>query len=573
MAGSGALARRYAPFLILAAVQVLLVAVVPSTGGPGRGSTLAAGPGAAPGEDAISPTEEIAGEGGGDTVTTGGGSSGGGASGSGSGSGTTGGGSSGGGGGSGGGGRGGLTADRSKCAKDGLRQQDVTLTSPPCVPRWSGPNPGATYQGVSDTEVVVIKYRVTLGEQVDAILRTQGLASTRAEEAHAAAAFAKFFEKRYEFYGRKINWVDFESSCTVTPPNIPCFRNDAKTLNEKYLPFAVFWTNSTVQAEFFDEWSRLNVVNIGGWHFNADFNLRLRPYHWDVFMDGTRTARNLAEYWCKKMQGKNATLAGDPRKRTTKRKVGIITQDYEATRKNAQDFLRLVSGEMCGSPADTLTPPFYTPSDITKASEIAPAAMEKMDTNGVTSVVMMTDPIGPRFFTTAATGRQYYPENLLAGSGLIDYDVLGRLYDPPQWRNAFGPGHLAEPIPFNQSDAARAAADVGVTGLYAGANLLFAYMNLAASQIQMSGPTLTPANVERGMHALPAWGGWERSHNPASVLVKYGPGDYTAIEDSRHTYWSPDTPSKIDGKPGAYLAVQNGRRWEMGTWTAGEPKQ
>jgi len=407
---------------------------------------------------------------------------------------------------------------------------------------------------------------------VDAILRTQGLASTRAEEAHAAAAFAKFFEKHYEFYGRKINWVDFESSCTVTPPNIPCFRNDAKTLNEKYLPFAVFWTNSTVQAEFFDEWSRLNVVNIGGWHFNADFNLRLRPYHWDVFMDGTRTARNLAEYWCKKMQGKPANLAGDPTMRTTKRKVGIITQDYEATRKNAVDFLRYVSGEMCGSPSET-TSPFYTPSDITKASEIAPTAMEKMDTEGVTSVVMMTDPIGPRFFTTAATGRQYYPENLLAGSGLIDYDVLGRLYDPPQWRNAFGPGHLAEPIPFNQSDAARAAADVGVTGLYAGANLLFAYMNLAASQIQMSGPTLTPANVERGMHALPAWGGWERSHNPASVLVKYGPGDYTAIEDSRHTYWSPDTPSKIDGKPGAYLAVQNGRRWEMGTWAAGEPKQ
>jgi hypothetical protein len=160
----------------------------------------------------------------------------------------------------------------------------------------------------------------------------------------------------------------------------------------------------------------------------------------------------------------------------------------------------------------------------------------------------------------------------LAGSGLIDYDVLGRLYDPPQWANAFGPGHLAEPIPFNQSDAARAAADVGTTGLYSGANLLFAYMNAAASMIQMSGPTLTPANVERGMHALPAYGGWERSKNPASVLVKWGPGDYTAIEDSRHTWWDANVTSKIDGKPGAYRPMENGRRWEIGTWTAGEPK-
>jgi len=402
----GATARRYAPFLLLAAVQALLIAVVPSTGGPDNG-TLVAGPGAAPGEDAVSPTEELAG--GGDTGTqsaagpAGSATSGGGGS-TGSGGGTSGSGSGGAGGGSGDKRPGTLTADRSKCAKDGKRQQDITITnpSPPCVPRWTGFNGGAPYQGVTETEVVVVKYRAPLPEQVNAILRLEGLASTREEEAHAAAAFAKFFDKHFEFYGRKIKWVDFESDCSVSPPDLPCFRQEARDINKQYHPFALFWFNATVQAEFFDELSRLGMLNVGGWHFSADFNVAHRPYHWDIFMDGTRTARNLADFWCKKMQGKPADKAGDPNMWTKKRKVGVISQKFEVTKSNAEEFTRLVSGEMCGSPADTV-PPFFTESDINQAALISREAMESLQKQGATSVVFMTDPIGPRFYTSAAT--------------------------------------------------------------------------------------------------------------------------------------------------------------------------
>jgi hypothetical protein len=250
----------------------------------------------------------------------------------------------------------------------------------------------------------------------------------------------------------------------------------------------------------------------------------------------------------------------------------VITQDFPVTRKNATDFVAMVRGGMCGSSADAADP-VYTPSDISRAQQTAITAMQRLEDDGVTTVVFMSDPIGPRFFTNAATSQGYYPEHLLAGSGLIDYDVLGRLYETSQWVNAFGPGHLAEPIPFSQSDAAKAAADVGVTGLYSGANLLYAYMSLVATQVQMAGPNLTPATVERGVLNLPASGGWERTRNPASVLVKFGPGDYTAIEDSRHTWWDPGATSKIDGGTGAYRAVEGGRRWEMGKWAGGEPKQ
>jgi hypothetical protein len=579
VAQPGTIARRYAPFVVLAAVQVLLVAMVPSKGPvlePEASAVFTEGGpgsigGAAPGSGPVGSSEgSIPGSGdtGADAPAAGGE---GGAPG---GSQPAGGSASGGAGEAGGAGpaaAAGPAGDRSRCTADG-RAQGVTNSAPACVPRTGGDNGGATYQGVTGDEITLLRYRPKSNAQVDAILRTQGLASSPEEEQHAHDAFAAFFEKHYELHGRKIKWVVAQGTCEISPPDIPCFRDEVKRLNAEHKPFAAFWLQSTTQGEFFQQWSQLRVVNVGGWHFNGAFNSSLRPYHYDVFMDGTRTARNLADYWCKKMQSKPASLAGDPTLRATRRKVGIITQDFPVTRANAVDFVRLVTGEMCGSREDA-SDPIYTPSDISRAQQTANTAIQKLKAEGVTTLVIMSDPIGPRFFTQAATAQRWFPEHLLAGSGLIDYDPLGRLYDPAQWVNAFGPGHLGDPIPFDESDAAKAAADVGVTGVYSGANLLYAYMHLLVGGIQAAGPQLTPASFERGLLTSEPYGGWERSKNPAVPMVRWGPDDYTAVEDSRHTYWSPDATSKIDGKPGAYIALEGGRRWEIGTWPAGDPKQ
>lgn len=567
MTNAGSLARRYAPFLILAAVQVLLVAVVPSTGGPGAGrntSALGPGAGAGAGNTFVDPeTGQIIDAVTGEVLGTSPEFAAGGVTGGTGGTGRTG----------GTGGGGGLTGDKSKCAPDGKRQQDITLASPPCVAKFAGNNGGATYkQGVTAEEVVVLRYRPKSNQAVDALLATQGLASSADEERIAQDAFAKFFEKRYEFYGRKVRWEWVQGTCEMSPPDVPCFRTEVNRLNDKFKPFAVYYTAATNQSEFFEEWTKLGVVNVGGWHFNNDWVTSQRPYHYDLFMDGSRAVRHLADYWCKKMQGKNANLSGDITAHTKRRKVGILTQDFEVTRKNAQEFYAHVTGGMCGSKVDAAEP-VYTPSDISKSQLVARTNMERLKNDGVTSVVIMTDPLNPHFSSRAATELGWYPEWLLSGTGLIDYDVLGRLYDQSQWRNAFGPGHLGEPIPFGDSDAARAARDVGVNSVYSGANLLYSYMAQIASLIQMTGPNLNPENMERNNLALPAQGGWERTKNPASVLLKYGPGDYTLIEDSRHTYWDPNAVSKIDNKPGAYRAVSNGQRWELGKWPTGEPRQ
>ena len=53
--------------------------------------------------------------------------------------------------------------------------------------------------------------------------------------------------------------------------------------------------------------------------------------------------------------------------------------------------------------------------------------------------------------------------------------------------------------------------------------------------------------------------------------MHFGNGDYTAISDARQVWWDPNAPSKIDGKAGAYVDMDGGRRYAIGEWTPGEP--
>jgi hypothetical protein len=222
-------------------------------------------------------------------------------------------------------------------------------------------------------------------------------------------------------------------------------------------------------------------------------------------------------------------------------------------------------------------PIIYTyQSDIARAEEQTRATVTKMKDDKITSVYFYGDPIAPKFFTTGCTQQGFFPEHVLTGTGLIDYDVLGRLYNPEQWKNAFGLSHLTNPLPFAKSDAAIVYKGGG--GTYDDShpthnqNLPWAYFNLMATGIQQAGPNLTPANFERGLLSTPPSGGWAATKGRADVtLVKFAPGDYTAISDAREVYWDSQAISSIDGKPGAYVSFNGGRRYANGEWPAGEP--
>jgi hypothetical protein len=212
-------------------------------------------------------------------------------------------------------------------------------------------------------------------------------------------------------------------------------------------------------------------------------------------------------------------------------------------------------------------PMFTYSSDINRAEEQTRVTVAGLIDAKVTTVACMCDAIAPVFMTNGMTRNNYFPEHLLPGANLLDYDVLGRLYDPAQWAHAFGPSQLAQPVPFEQTDATRIWRAAGNSGQpCASCNLITGYMVNIGSMIQMAGPNLNPLTVERGLVGVNyRRGGWaETKGNPSQYLIKYGPGDYNAISDYREVYWEATAPSAIDGKAGAYVSIDGGRRYDLG---------
>lgn len=465
-------------------------------------------------------------------------------------------------------------ADVSHCKGD--RQFNLLHSNPPCTPKWpaGADNGGATHRGVTKDEVKVVFFGSQPNAAVDAILAQQGLARTEEDERNLFAAATEFINKNYELYGRKIKIVERDDGpCPQTPPNPPPCIEFARRVVAEEKPFMILW-DSGLYPTVFNEFARLGVITIGGWHFSEEYFTDFAPFRYDVFMDGTKSVRMIAEYWCKNLAGKNATHAGVRIHRSiglrgqVRRRLGISVPDVDANLRTARLLSDLV--QKCDKGAQ---PPIIKPyqSNIETASQQADATAAAYIDAGVTTIVCLCDPIAPAFGSRSYTKNDYYPEHLLGGIGLLDFDKLGRLYEPSQWTHAFGPSHLQVQPRHPDSDASRMWRAAGRSGTPCeSCNLPWSYVALAASMIQSAGPNLTPQTVERGAMSGPGIGGWEKTGgNPHVVKVSFGPGDYTGIDDVKEVYWNETAPSTIDGNPPSYTNLAGGRRYEEGKLPGG----
>jgi hypothetical protein len=395
-------------------------------------------------------------------------------------------------------------------------------------------------------------------------LATQGLAASEADTKAMEDAAVKFINERYELYGRKITVKRVTGDCPLTPPD-PAKSRQAAAEVAKMNPFLVI--HYAAGPETHDVWSRAGIISLGAPNLDASFYKGRRPFRWDVFPSGTEGADTVAEYYCTKLAKGTATHAGQVIHptiggRNTPRKLGVIIPDNGngASTPNAvrvKDLVKRCSGQD--------VPVFTYQSDINRAAEQTRVTVAGLINAKVTTVVCMCDAIAPVFLTGGMTQNSYFPENLLPAANLLDYDALGRLYDPAQWAHAFGPSQLTSPMPFEQSDATRIWRAAGNKGQpCASCNLITGYLTMIGTMLQEAGPALNPLTVERGMAgAQYRRGGWaDTKGNPGIYLIKFGPGDYNAISDFREVYWDAGATSKIDGKRGAYVDVNGGRRYE-----------
>lgn len=561
----------YAPFIVLALIQALFIAVAPSRGGGDATDLQALGGGGG--------TEAGGFEGGG--TDAGGGFEGGGTDAGGGATGTDGSGAAGGtdGGGGGGAATGGVSAgvgaeakgDISHC-KGPLQHAVFLNANPPCVPKFSGNNGGETYQGVTGDKIKVIFFSSKPNEQVDAILAQQGLAVPRDKYEDFVNTFIAFLNKNYELYGRKIEHKFIIGECPTTPPDYDlCNAEAQRVVKEK--PFMVIW-NTPLYASVFDIWAKNGIVALGGWQFDDTFFTQRRPFRYDPWMNGTELGANLSEYYCKKMAKQNVSHSGQVihptvgQRGQVPRKLGIVTPEIEANVTAAKRVIQAV--KECGGGE---VPLFTYESDIERATEQTQATVSGLISAKVTTVTCMCDPIAPTFLTNGMSANGYYPEFLIAGTQFMDADLVGRLYNPQQMSHAFGISSIPQQTSLDQSDSTRMWRAMGKQGTPCSKDpcgTTFPYISLLGTGIQMAGPKLNPLTFEQGLLNMGASGGWGATGGKAEIaLWKFGKGDYTWLSDMREVYWDANAVSAVDGERGAYVPLNKGQRYERGQWQGG----
>ena len=437
----------------------------------------------------------------------------------------------------------------------GDRQDRNSPYSPPCL-HFTGDNGGATSKGVSGDRIVVAMRKI---DDRGGRGRQYGITDTAADFERTLRAYVDYFNRVYQLYGRQVEVVFYEPKSGGSD----AFRGgdqeeanaDALVVGQQIKAFADVSANYPALA---DALARQGVVAIGPIHMPADWYQARAPFAWGLLPDCTSLLANHVDYLVQRVAPYPARFAGNPALRAKPRALGVVVPDspwYQQCANQAEARLKAAGHRLAAR--------VNYPLDFNQAAQTATNVVSQLKAAGVTTVLCWCDPVLPYFATTQATQQDYGPEWVISGFALTDSDLAGQLYDRQQWAHAFGVSLLGALTQGYDSESYRAYKALRADEPAALRDILYYPLLQLFACLQMAGPNLTPQTFEQGCFTAP-WGAAEMGR------WRYGPGDYTAMEDGREVYWDPDATSPFNGKPGRYVSTLDGRRFR-GDWPAGEP--
>lgn len=478
------------------------------------------------------------------------------------------------------------------CDPETERTSFATVGGGPfCVNPWPAgkDNGGATSQGVTaDSVKVVVVYG---NEEMEAAERAQGgqlpVNRTTGSPGTWEQAFRDFDQVfqyaienfgTYQTWGRKPVYEFVQASGNDEAAQ----RADAiKVRDMKPFMVIVAANQSTGLPVLEAELAKAKIIvnGAGATGLTTAELAKQAPYRWAVQADSVASVYLVTNFLSRSLSGRPARWAGDDDLAKKERAFGLVTP---AGRIDVGLFGKLMKRYGGTQPVDAVTyDPTAEPGQI---EELAKTLVARLQSKGVTSIVIFTNNIATAALTKAATANDYFPEWITTGYQFQDFDGFARTYDQEQFAHAFGVGVLN---PQARPDPTRPA-PLGQFNWYWGpsqgttAATTIGWMGFIYNSIQYAGPKLTPENVKEGLFSVPATGG--ASTGTISYQSGYGrtvglPYDvYLGLgTDMELIWWNPDLQTdgtnavaNFPGR-GRFMYLYDGKRFSFGRFPRKEP--
>ncbi|HUI05001.1 MAG TPA: hypothetical protein VLZ77_15785 [Acidimicrobiales bacterium] len=440
--------------------------------------------------------------------------------------------------------------------------------SPPCI-AFSGSDGGATSQGVTGSTINV-SYRVTSDgtsfQQQLAALGGAQFADTQADINRTILGLQDYFNKNFQFYGRKLNIQFFNGHGSITNELLGQGQQqadaDAVTAGQQMHAFAEL---NGVTEPYDDALAQQHVLAFGAPYLSANWMGQRAPYEWSVATECNDVATTASEFGTKMLgtlSGHTSAAYAGGSLKGQPRKYAIIAPDnpwYQDCANAAAAY-----GNAHGTP---ITDDVQYQLDLSTLSSQAASVVSKLANDGITTVYCGCDPIFPIYLTSRAHEQGYYPEWVVVGVALTDTDIVGQLFDQSEWQHGFGVSYAGPTLPKAATLGYAAYKSVRSDEPANEVNLIYEQMYQMAIGIEMAGPDLTPQTFQTGMRAYP--GSVANASNAEFGTWKFPAGHYSPQVDSTIIYWNPTKTSPYNGKQGAYVVASP--RYQAGQYPTGPP--
>ena len=476
----------------------------------------------------------------------------------------------------------GTTSTGAKCTPSA--PQFASPYAAPCIPKFTGNNGGATYNGVTASTITLAEREFPSAadtQEIEAQAKASGGAIPQVIS-QVQQVFLNYFNSVYDLYGRKVVIKPYTTQSSFTTEELgqgqPQACADADAIANQMHAFGeTGMTNGDSfggTGPFSTCAAQDHLVEFSGdpYYDEAAFEA-LNPYVWSISQNCNTITASEAEVVATMLGGKKAMYAGDPTLKDQVRKFAAFVPNVPQYLGCAKEFNNLAENKYHLNKSE-LSPSFDYNLDIATFQQSAQQAVIQFKAAGVTTVICSADPFSLGLLTKAAAAQNYHPEWFMTGSALTDLDQVAQgEYDLPEIQgHMFG---LSESAPSTGTTGPHSLAGQlyqkltghaipkGTDGNYGGLVEIF-------NDLQAAGPDLTPSNMARGIHAMPTlgapgyqYGQWTYNVGPTGTP---GTGDHTAADDARFVYWDGTKTSPLNGTKGTFVAVLGGKRYTLGQW-------